>query len=181
MNVKNQRSGVSVDDRASDNDVISYSEDTLSDADRISLEKSVPTPTGDTSWCFEDDVISGICECGALGRAHKRDCPSNSRNHYVGCILFPKASSADSDKNGKNDDCVKSKPPKASKPVDTRSTRRGKREKPGGEKPPPAKRPRPNFKVGDCVNLHDSKLGKYHLPCCIVQVFGDRCLLCCHK
>ena len=75
---------------------------------------------------------------------------------------------------------VKSKPPKASKPVNMRCTRRGKREKPGGEKPPPAKRPRPNFKVGDCVNLHDSKLGKCHLPC-VVQVFGDRCLLCCHK
>ena len=115
--------------RASDNnDVISYSEDTLSDAESISLEKSVPTPTGDTSWCFEDDVLSGICVCGALGRAHKRDCPSNSRNRNVGCTLFPKASSADSDKNGKDDACVKSKPPKASKPVDTRSTRRGKRE-----------------------------------------------------
>ena len=95
--------------------------------------------------------------------------------------MFPKASSADSDKNGKNNDCVKSKPRKASKLVDTRSTCRGKREKPGGEKPPPAKRPRTNFKVGDCVNLHDSKLGKCHLPCCVVQVFGDRCLLCCHK
>ena len=95
--------------------------------------------------------------------------------------MFPKASSADSDKNGKDDACVKSKPRKASKPVDTRCTHRGKREKPGGEKPPPAKRPRPNFKVGDCVNLHDSKLGKCHLPCCVVQVFGDRCLLCCHK
>ena len=39
LNVKNQRSDVSVDDRASDNDVISYSEDTLSDLESISLEK----------------------------------------------------------------------------------------------------------------------------------------------
>ena len=31
------------------------------------------------------------------------------------------------------------------------------------------------------MNLHDIKLGKCHLPCCIVQVFGDKCLLCCHK
>ena len=138
-----------MDDRASDNnDVISYSEDTLSDAESISFEKSVPTPTGNTSWCFEDDVISGICVCAALGQAHKRDCPSNSRNCYVGCTLIPKASSADSDKNGKDDAYVKSKPPKASKPVDTRPTRRGKREKPGGEKPPPAKKPRPNFLQG---------------------------------
>ena len=71
--------------------------------------------------------------------------------------------------------------PVLSKPVDARSIHRGTREKPGGEKPHPAKKPRPNFKVGDCVNLHDSKLGKCHLPCCVVQVFGDRCLLYCHK
>ena len=31
------------------------------------------------------------------------------------------------------------------------------------------------------VNFHDGKLGKCHLPCYVVQVFGDRCLLCCHK
>ena len=40
LNVKNQTCGVSVDDKASDNnDVISYSEDTLSDAESVSLEK----------------------------------------------------------------------------------------------------------------------------------------------
>ena len=78
---------------------------------------------------------------------------------------------------------MKSKPPKTSKSVGTGSSRLGKREKkkPASEKPPPAKKLRPNFKVGDCVNLHDSKFGKCHLPCCIVQVFGDRCLLCCRK
>ena len=31
------------------------------------------------------------------------------------------------------------------------------------------------------MNLHDSKLGKCHLPCCIVQIFADRCLLCCRN
>ena len=148
----------------------------MSDTESISLKDSVPTPTGDSSWCFEDDIISGnICVCGALGRAHKKDCPLNSRNHYIGCTLFPKASSDDS---GKKDSCVKSKPPEAKK---SGSTRLGKREKLASEKPPPAKKPRPNFKVGDCVNLHDGRLGKSHLPCCVVQVFGDRCLLCCDK
>ena len=29
--------------------------------------------------------------------------------------------------------------------------------------------------------MHDSKLGKCHLPCCVVQVYGDRYLLCCCK
>ena len=62
---------------------------------------------------------------------------------------------------------MKSKPPEANKWIDMRSTHLGKREKPDGEKPSPAKRPRPNFKVNECVNLHDSKFGKCHLPCCV--------------
>ena len=109
-------------DRASENsDVIYYSEDFPSDAE------SVLTPTGDSSWCFEDDIISGIiCLCGAQGRAHKKECPLNTQNRYVGCTLFPKASSVDSDKV---DSCVKSKLPKTSK-VGTGSTQLGKREKP---------------------------------------------------
>ena len=74
----------------------------------------------------------------------------NSRNLYVGCTLFPKASSADSDK----DNCMKSKP-KTSKSVVMESTRLGKREKPTSEKPPLAKKLRSDFKVGDCMNLHD--------------------------
>jgi hypothetical protein len=65
--VQNQGSGVSVDDTASDNDVIYYSKDWPSDTESISLKESAPTPTGDTSLCFEDDIISGICVCGALG------------------------------------------------------------------------------------------------------------------
>ncbi|MCG8623744.1 MAG: hypothetical protein MJE68_17340, partial [Proteobacteria bacterium] len=77
------------------NDIIYYSEDSLSDAESFSLKKSVPTPTGDSSWCFDDDIISGICVCGALGLPHKRDCPSKTRNGYFGCTLFPRASSAD--------------------------------------------------------------------------------------
>ena len=91
-------------------------------AESIALKESVPTPTGDSSWCFEDDIISDmLCVCGAQSRAHK-DCPLNSRNRYVGCTLFPKAFSSDS---GKGDN---SKLPKASK-VDTGSAHLGKREK----------------------------------------------------
>ena len=77
---KKRESGDSVDDRASeDGDVIYYSEDSQSDAESIALKENVPTPTGDSSWCFEDDIISGIiCVCGAQGRAHKKDCPLNS-------------------------------------------------------------------------------------------------------
>ena len=122
----------------------------LSDAESIALKGSVPTPTGDSSWCFEDDIISGIiCVCGAQSRAHKKDCPLNSRNRYVRFTLFPKAFSSDS---GKGD--------KSTSKVGTGSTHLGKRGKASSEKPPPAKKRRPVFKVGDCVNLHDSKLFK---------------------
>ena len=80
LNAKNQKSGVPVDDGASENsDVIYCCEDSPSDAESISLKESVPTPTGDSSWCFEDDISGIICLCGACSRAHK-ECPLNSRN-----------------------------------------------------------------------------------------------------
>ena len=68
--------------------------------------------TGGSGWCFEDDIMS--CLCGARSRAHKKECPLNSRNRYVRWTLFPKASSVDSDKV---DSCVKSKLPKTSKRI----------------------------------------------------------------
>ena len=37
--------------------------------------------TSNDDWCYEDDIISSdMCICGALGRAHKRDCPMSSRS-----------------------------------------------------------------------------------------------------
>ena len=75
-NVNNQKSGVSVDDGASENrDVIYYSEDSASHAESISLKESMPTSTGDSSWCFEKDRTGMICLCGPLG--HKKECPLN--------------------------------------------------------------------------------------------------------
>ena len=160
--IENGESSNSVDDRASeDGNVVYNSEDSLSDAESIALKESVLTSTANDSWCFEDDIISGnLCLCGALGQAHKKECPLNSRNRYAGCTLFPNADCDNGDK---------SKLPKTSK-VGTGSTHLGKREEPTGEKPPPAKKRKHILKVEDCVNLHDSKLGKYHLPCCIVQI-----------
>ena len=44
-------------------------------------------------WCLEDGIIDMVsmtqCTCGADGRAHKKDCPMNSRHHYPGHTLFP--------------------------------------------------------------------------------------------
>ena len=37
--------------------------------------------TSADDWCYEDDIISSdMCVCGALGRAHKRNCPMSSRS-----------------------------------------------------------------------------------------------------
>ena len=176
FNMKNMKSGVSDEDKASENsDVIHYSGDAMSDSENSSCESRVASPDCHSEWCFEDDIICGdICTCGA----HKKSCPLSSRNRYIGCTLFPKASSVDSQANA--DSCGKSELHKTGK-VGTGSTRLGKRDRPATEKSPPAKKSTPNFSVGDYVSLHDSKLGKYHVPCCIVQMFGDRCLLCCCK
>ena len=43
-----------------------YSEDPQSDAKSIALKENMLTSTDNCSWCFEDDIISGIvCLCGA--------------------------------------------------------------------------------------------------------------------
>ena len=68
----------------------------------------------------------------------------------------------------------KSKLPKA-------PTQLGKRERPANDKPPPVRKSKPNFKMGDYVGLHEIKLDKYHVPCRVVQMFGERCVLYCHK
>ena len=57
----------------------------------------------------------------------------------------------------------------------------GKEKRPASDKPPPARKSKPNFKVGDYVSLHKSKLDKYHIPCRVVRIFGEKCLLYCRK
>ena len=71
----------------------------------------------------------------------------------------------------------KSKLPK----VDTAPTKLGKRERSSSDKPPPVRKRKPDIKVGDYVGLHKSRLDKCHIPCHMVQMFGKRCSLYCHK
>ena len=86
-----KKSGDSINDRKSENDVIYYSEDFQSDAESIAL-KDVLTSTGSSSWFLRWYIISGIvCWCGVQSRAHK-ECPLDSRNR-AGFTLFPKADS----------------------------------------------------------------------------------------
>ena len=56
-----------LDSDLSDDDNLSLPNDNLSDESES---------TSNDDWCYEDDIISSdMCVCGALGRAHKRDCP----------------------------------------------------------------------------------------------------------
>ena len=65
--------------------------------------------------------------------------------------------------------------------VDTEPTKLGKRKRPSSDKHPPVRKRKPDIKVGDYVGLHESRLDKCHVPCRVVQMFGERCLLYCHK
>lgn len=88
-------SGVKEDDTASENsDDVHSSPAALSDAEKISSECNVVIE--DSEWCFEDDIISGnVCTCGAISRAHKKDCPLCSWSRYGGRALFCTSSSTD--------------------------------------------------------------------------------------
>ena len=123
--------------------------------------------------CLEDDIIDMVsltqctCTCGGDGRAHKKDCPMNSRHRYPGRTLFP--------------------PPGSD--VETSSVPDGGLEPPGGEgasrergKAPPSKKKKlEKMKVGDYVCIHSGLLGQRHLPCRIVMDLGNRYQLYCPK
>ena len=169
FNKKNLKGGVSEDDKGSENsDVIDYSEDGMSDAASEDRLSSSECPS---DWCFEDDIIcDNICTCGAESRAHKKSCPLSSRNRYVGCNLFPARPSDDSPA----DRVEKSK-------LHLVGTQLGKRQKSVSSKPPPVRKRKLNLKVGDYVCLHESKLDNHHIPCRVVQMFGEKCVLYCRK
>ena len=65
-------------------DDVSPTHSDLSDGDLSLAGDNLSDESESTSsddWCYEDDIISSdMCVCGALGRAHKRDCPMSSRS-----------------------------------------------------------------------------------------------------
>ena len=138
------------DKTSESDDVIELSDiASCSDSDLLS-EDSVCSL--DSGWCFEDDIICDhSCTCGAMGRAHKRDCSLSSCHLYGGRTLFSESSgSADSG---------------AVPEVSSGSTRLGKHEGPSDVKPSMAKKSKssPYFKVGDYACVHVSKLDGQHL------------------
>ena len=87
-----------------------------------------------------------LCTCGAGSRAHKKDCLMSSRNHYTGCILFPKDTSSDYITPRSDKACVPSS--------NAGSSELGKRERSSRDQAPPTKKPRSSMsslEVRDCV------------------------------
>ena len=163
-------SGVKEDDTESENgDAVHSSLESPSSESSVISEES--------DWCFEDDIISGnVCTCGAISRAHKKDCPLSSRNRYGGRALFPNPSSADTPADKKSDKSTEIGE------SDAGSSRLGKRNKPTSDQVSSPKRNKsdsPSFKVGDYVSLHVNKLTDQHIPCRVVQVVGKMYRLYC--
>ena len=144
------------DDQVSENsDVIGVSEDSLTDEEGFSLKEHAAS--SDSDWCFEDNILRhSECTCGAMSRAHKKDCPLSSRNRYVGCTLFAKAKSqtckgagltvADVEKNS------------------AQPSQLGKRERHPKKKPPTVSKRKSegsSFQVGDYVSVHMESWGKF--------------------
>ena len=125
------------------------------------------SPECHSDWCLEDDITCGkICTCGAESQVRKKNCPLSSQNRYDGGNLFPAPSSDYS----LVDRFEKSK-------LHMVGTQLGKRQKPVSDKPPTVRKCKLNLKVGGYVSLHERKLDNYHTPCCVMQMFGDKCVL----
>ena len=117
------------------------------------------------------------CTCATPSRMHRMDCPI-SRNHYASRSLFPKVSPGESQADKEGSESMLTKISEC--PVG--STQLGKRER--LNETPSAKKSKhdfSSFKVGDHVCVHVSRLEKYHIPCCVVQVVNKGCKLYCCK
>ena len=112
-------------------------------------------------WCYEDDIISDMCVCGALGRAHKRDCPMSSRSG-----LRTEVHSTDY-WLGQSDSLWEA----VAKPKPNLS-KSGKRKSQEVDKHPVIKKQQittSSFEVGNYVCLNSSRLVSQHVPCHIVR------------
>ena len=152
------------------NRAVTVEDSSSSDVPTQSADSDQDTETGSDSGsgvlsdqlCFlDDDIISGnLCICGAYSRAHKTDCPMNSRNRYRGRTLFSHNMQ--------------------SSPLPADGLKPGAKSSPRESlKPPPTKKSKPEMKVGDYVCIHSTLLGKRHLPCRIVRDFGGQYQLYC--
>ena len=144
--------------------------DNLSPAGDNSSDESESTSSDD--WCYEDDIISSdMCVCGALGRAHKRDCPISSRSGLPTEVYSTDSRLSQSDSLwgavGKSKSYLSTSGKRKSQQVD--------------ELPIKKKRVTTSFEVGNYVCLHSSRLANQHVPCRIVRKCRKGYQLYCRK
>ena len=155
-------------------DLSENQDDNLSPSGDFLCQTDESDTTSADDWCYEDDIISSdMCVCGALGRAHKRDCPMSSR-----CSLPTEMYHTDSRLNRSDSvwGAVTKAMPKLSKS--------DKRKHQEDDKLPVTKKPRtmtPSLEVGDYVCLHSNRLINQHVPCRIVTKSRKGYQLYCRK
>ena len=149
----------------------SHLSDNLSTDGDNSSDESVSTSNDD--WCYEDDIISSVmCVCGALGRAHKKDCRMSSRSGLPIEVYSADSRLSQSDSSwgavGKSKSNLSISGERKSQEID--------------EHPIKMKRVATSFEVGNYVCLHSSRLVSQHVPCRIVRIIcGTRYQLYCRK
>ena len=146
------------------------SQDDMSFAGDISSDESDSTSNDD--WCYEDDIISSdMCVCGALGRAHKRDCPMSSRSGLPTEVYSTDSQLSQSDSLwgavGKSKSNLSTSGKRKSQEIDKHPTKK--------------KRVSTSFEVGNYVSLHSSSLVSQHVPCRIVRKCRKGYQLYCKK
>ena len=138
--------------------------------DNYSSDESESTSSDD--WCYEDDIISSdMCVCGALGRAHKRDCPMSSRNSFPTEVYSTDSRLSQSDSLwgavGKSESNFSTSGKRKSQEID--------------KYPIKKKRVTTLLEIGDYVCLHSSRLVSQHVPCRIVRKCRKGYQLYCRK
>ena len=130
----------------------------MSPAGDNSSDESESTFSDD--WCYEDDIISSeMCICGALGRAHKRDCPMSSRSGLPTELYSTDSQLSQPDSLwgvlGKSKSYLSTSGKRKIQQVD--------------EHPIKRKRVTTSFEIGNYVCLHSSRLANQHVPGRIVR------------
>ena len=139
---------------------------------------------------MSEEVLIGICVCGAVGRAHKRSCPLSLRNRKPGRTLFPA-----SDSGAPAAPSVQSSPERHTpapsedmKPnIEFAEYMKPKVEdvKPETEGGRPTVEVedyvKPEIQMGVYVCIHSGNVGDFHVPCRIVGEMAGRYQLYCSK
>ena len=112
-----------------------------------------------------------MCVCGALGRAHKRDCPMSSRSGRPKEVYSTDSRLSQSDSPwgavGKSKSNLSTSGKRKSQEMDKHPVKK--------------KRVSTSFEVGNYVSLHSSSLVSQHVPCRIVRKCRKGYQLYCKK